>query len=161
MSDNIEKLRNNLTLSSNVNNIEIIPFGLGIENTTATLYIPSDPGGTSLAPQSSKDIMEEITVKRLDDIWKSQGYPKVSFVKMDVEGAEPLVLEGGSKFFQEVKPVICCEVKSQRLKLMGKEPINVFEQLNKWGYEGFVYDENKGMQKYDYKSDGDIIFKVS
>lgn len=50
---------------------------------------PHDPGSSSIAPETPDDDAEQIKIQRLDDIWESQGFPQVGFVKMDIEGCEP------------------------------------------------------------------------
>lgn len=45
----------------------------------------------------------------LDDIWDSYGRPEVSLVKIDVEGAEKLVLEGASALINQCRPAIVME----------------------------------------------------
>jgi FkbM family methyltransferase len=52
-------------------------------------------------------------------------YPKPDFIKIDVEGAEELVLEGMAKTLSEVRPTLYCEVGSDQF-----EAISVRMQSN-------------------------------
>ena len=97
-------------------------------------------GRSSLAPESDIDQTENIRIQRLDDIWEAQGCPQVSLVKMDVEGSEPIIIKGGTKFFDRVKPVIICEISGWKLKAMGKNKDDIWFPLQSWGYEGWVWD---------------------
>jgi FkbM family methyltransferase len=58
-----------------------------------------------------------VSVMTLDTWWDLNQKPKIHVVKMDVEGAELLVLQGGEKFFAECKPVIYFELSNFNLKV--------------------------------------------
>jgi hypothetical protein len=47
---------------------------------------------------------------RLDDYCRGEGMPHPDFLKLDVEGEEPAVLEGGRESIASRRPVILCEV---------------------------------------------------
>lgn len=116
-----------------------MPFALGDAETQATLYIPEDARRSALAAESSLDARESIQVKRLDEVWKEQGRPAVSFVKMDIEGAEPLALRGGRNFFESVRPVTCCEINPGKLRNMGFAPRDVLEIFSDLRYRALVW----------------------
>ena len=42
----------------------------------------------------------DVPVRTLDDVWMELGRPKIGFAKIDVEGFEPMVLQGGTEFFE-------------------------------------------------------------
>lgn len=134
LSKNIELLKENIKISDCPNSIEIVPVGLGEQESTCKIYLPTDPGRAALAPESINDQSEDIEIKRLDNIWESQGFPTVGFCKIDVEGSEPLVLKGGSRFFSEVRPIICCEINKFKLKKMQQKPKNIFDIFQSWDY---------------------------
>jgi len=134
LSNNIKLLKENIKLSDCSNSIEIVPVGLGEQESTCKIYLPTDPGRAALAPESINDQSEDIEIKRLDNIWESQGFPNVGFCKIDVEGSEPLVLTGGSRFFSEVRPIVCCEINKFKLKKMQQKPENIFEIFQLWDY---------------------------
>jgi hypothetical protein len=43
---------------------------------------------------------------RIDDLVDSLGQPSPDFVKMDIEGAEPEALRGGSSFIKDRRPLL-------------------------------------------------------
>jgi len=45
----------------------------------------------------------------LDDLLKELGYEKIDFIKIDVQGFEGLVIEGGGKIIEKNKPIIFFE----------------------------------------------------
>lgn len=142
-SKNLRDLTENAALSG-LTNIRVMPFALGDSDTEATLYIPGDAGRSALAAESSLDARESIVVKRLDDVWKEQGCPAVSFVKMDVEGAEPLVLRGGRAFFESARPVTCCEINPGKLRNMGFVPHDVYQIFLSLRYRVLVWSHEAG-----------------
>lgn len=140
LTRNLRQLRKNIELSKH-SNITVTPTALGAKEDRVKIYTPGDPGRTSLAPEGGDDEVEEVSLKRLDDIWAELNRPKISFIKMDVEGSEPFVIEGGREFLRQCKPVIELEINSAKLKNLGKTPADIFNPLLELGYEAFKLDE--------------------
>jgi len=49
---------------------------------------------------------------RLDDLAQGGGWGRVAFMKIDVEGAEHLVLEGATEVLRRDRPLLCMEIHS-------------------------------------------------
>ena len=142
LTRNIRALEENIALSRATNTC-VLPFALGRVDESATLYVPDDVGRSALAPESASDERESVRVRRLDDIWAEQGRPRVGFVKMDVEGAEPLVLDGGREFFAAIRPVTCCELNPGKLRNMGFVPADVLNAFAAWRYDVLAWSDRK------------------
>ncbi len=69
--------------------------------------------------------------------------PSVDFVKIDVEGAELMVLRGGLKTINRFHPVIFCEVEAQWYRRYGFEFEDVLHLLEGVGYRCFVFENGK------------------
>jgi len=138
LSTSARALAANAALSG-LANIEVMPFALGDTDGHATLHIPGDAGRSSLAPESPADAAERVRVRRLDDVWEEQRRPAVSFVKMDVEGAEPMILRGAQAFFTTVRPVTCCEINPGKLRNMGFEARDVLDAFASWDYRALTW----------------------
>jgi len=94
----------------------IIPqfFGLGDKNENKNFIVPNDydvnanPGGLSFLNQNldenSKN--ENSEIKRLDDL----SIDNISVIKIDVEGYELEVFEGGKDTIQKNRPIIIIEI---------------------------------------------------
>ncbi len=79
----------------------------------------------------------EVNTKIIDDI---DFLNEVSFIKIDVEGHEKEVIEGGIDTIKKNKPKLLVEIEEQYTKKSVQETINY---INSIGYNSFVYaDEN-------------------
>jgi|GEM_PF-596391 len=58
----------------------------------------------------------KVGMDTLDNCWESTGNSFIKVVKIDVEGAELLVLKGGSKFIKRCRPTIFLEINKYNLK---------------------------------------------
>jgi FkbM family methyltransferase len=71
----------------------------------------------------------------MDDLVSDCALPKPQFVKIDVEGAELLVLMGARRLLEADAPVIHLEVFAPWLKPFGATPDDVLGLLRRLGYE--------------------------
>jgi len=77
-----------------------------------------------------------IQSKRIDDIdFKN----KISFIKIDVEGHEKQVIEGGIKTIQKNKPILLVEIEEKYTK---KNVSDTIDFINSLGYKSFFFDNN-------------------
>jgi FkbM family methyltransferase len=54
---------------------------------------------------------------------------RISFIKMDIEGAEPLVISGAADFLREHSPKMLIEFAPAHLKLLGRDPNAMLREL--------------------------------
>jgi len=81
---------------------------------------------------------EKLDVKTLDSL----DLPGLDYMKIDVEGAEGLVIQGGQETIKKFKPVICFEHNHTTLDPRDVELEHVptpFAELVKLGYKTFQY----------------------
>lgn len=72
------------------------------------------------------------------DEWVGQDVGRVTFLKIDTEGAELHVLHGAARLLQEFRPIIQCEV-AEWIRRFDQRPGDVFEYLRPLGYQAFLY----------------------
>ncbi len=65
----------------------------------------------SIEINNDRSIGEAVTLTTLDIITKEQDMKDVSFIKIDAEGAEPSIIDGGKAFFTQQSPLVMLEVK--------------------------------------------------
>ena len=76
-----------------------------------------------------------VPIRTLDDLVTGAGLDAVSLVKVDVEGAEPLVLRGASGTLRR-RPVVVCEFFPLLLRgNFGSDPSDFLKQLRSLGYD--------------------------
>lgn len=73
---------------------------------------------------------ERVQIKTLD----SYKIENVSVIKIDVQGYEPFVLDGGRETILRNKPYIFIEIEPPQLEIYGFSPDDVFCRLEKLGY---------------------------
>lgn len=151
MEQNINLLRQSLCLPENIQSgvskrITLFSHGLGKKEETCIIYSGKFNFGDGHVKcvekesdlQIPKDhwIRGRIPVRRLDDVISiaEQGMNVVA-VKMDVEGYEPNVLEGGTRFFLESDiPFILTEFVPEYMKDKGGDPDEMKRQFASAGY---------------------------
>ncbi len=57
---------------------------------------------------------------------------KIDFIKIDVQGAEELVMKGAGRLIEENKPAIAMELEPARLRNMGTEALQLLRSFEKW-----------------------------
>ena len=93
-SENRKLLKNNLKFNKFENKAEIFPFAIAHKNTTGELYIPENNCGRSnmLFKKGKAENIDLRNYKIFDEI-NCNFDIKNLFVKIDVEGFEPIVIE--------------------------------------------------------------------
>jgi FkbM family methyltransferase len=114
---NVDALSRNLTLNSLISTITIFPVALGDKVGTVSMLRDNNFGGSTgnakiVLDAETSTATHEVNVELLDNIWRESGSPRVSFIKIDVEGYEYQVLKGGQELIRNCRPVIYGEFHS-------------------------------------------------
>lgn len=121
---NVTRLRDNLSLNS-VGNVRVIEAVAGERDEVVQLQVADDRAYNSVVGIEGGHVVVETTaVKsvRLDRVWDDLGRPAVSFMKIDVEGAEPSVLRGARAMITSTHPSLLMEANGEaRLALLCSE----------------------------------------
>jgi FkbM family methyltransferase len=95
-------------------NLEVLNVGLGDKDETQTItFAESNRSGGFISDTtsiSSGHITETVVLKTLDNLILSNTIEPPSFLKIDVEGFELKVLQGGNTFLRETKPTVVLEL---------------------------------------------------
>ena len=124
---------------NNIDNVEFYNYGLGSEAETLSFSTNHDGGATVVEGKRTKNnaLLQyidkyDIEVVGLDSIIKE----KIDLIKMDVEGFEFEVLEGGKETIEKYKPVIVIEVfKKNKIRL------NEWCKINNYMVESLKADD--------------------
>ena len=99
---------------SGLKNIELNNLGLGSEPGQSEItYASSNRSGAFVSDKtraSAGHVTETILIKRLDDVVAELNIPRIDFIKIDVEGFEQHVLDGGKKVITAFMPVVVLEL---------------------------------------------------
>lgn len=87
-------------------------------------------------------LCEAVPIMPLDALLAEEGVEDVHLVKMDVEGAEAMVLSGAAHLFETVRPVWYVEIDDSRAASFGSSAADLFAKFIEGGYRAFVFDEN-------------------
>lgn len=99
------------------------------------------PDGSSVAPRNSA----EVAACTLDRFCTEQKIARINFLKVDVEGFELAVFQGGQGILQEHRvDHICFEISKAPLRGAGLESRQVFEALEAYGYLSYSLDRETG-----------------
>lgn len=107
-------------------NVELYPCALGKEHK----YVEMEPGVASTGDtRIDRKKGGEIEMRRLDDVITEP----VDFIKMDCEGFEYFIVQGGKDLIQASKPVMVVEQKRGHGKHYGLKDDQAITLLKEWG----------------------------
>ena len=122
-------------LTANINRanqsvIEVFHYALGEREGSCTFVLSKVLGWSSRFPNElAKTAIEEtveVKVNSLDELIARKEITidanRLSFIKLDAEGSEPLILKGMSSLFASAKPILFMEVNYDSLAAAGCSP---------------------------------------
>jgi FkbM family methyltransferase len=131
--DNRARLLRNIQQNNLTHRVTVHPQALSDHSGLATIYFPAlsataNHGCSSLYPANAQSSHgTQVTTARLDQALK-QAHPRL--IKMDVEGAEPLVVSGMTDLLQcRNPPDIIAEYNPQQSKIAGFTPWEFIDRL--------------------------------
>ncbi len=152
---NFSLLQQNLT-KNGASNVEAHRIALSNGRGTASLFLSgaANCGKPSLSQLNSLTLLQEnltsddatpfvvVKTERLEQILEERSLDHVDVLKMDVEGAEALVLEGAEPLLSGAYPMrIFMEFWPLGMTRLGADPTEVLESLGKAGFRLQVIDE--------------------
>ena len=103
------RLRQNLS-NNGVENVTIEQVAVANQEGSITFHESDQPtlsSATRIPPNHVQSY--DVPVVRVDDVWSRAGRPRVSLLKIDVEGGELAVLQGASELLAAHSPAIMLE----------------------------------------------------
>ena len=123
-----------LQLFGNDSKVEILNFAAGAEPGTATMDVASSDDSSSLLPQTSLQTerfpgtgvshTDEVEVRPLDDVFSSEQLAGPVLLKIDVQGFEIEVLEGGTATLAQIDTIL---VEASFVEFYAGQPL--FDQV--------------------------------
>jgi len=149
----IEKFANMIKMSANENgfkNIYVYTACVGSKDSPKNVIqvdfnLTPNRGGTHLVEKNASIPIyherKEVEVITIDEMFQDK---KIDFIKMDVEGAEPFVIDGAINLLKKHHPTILSEVHREQLQKVSKCTSKEFiKKLENIGYKCYRLKSGK------------------
>ena len=121
------------------NRWQIVSKAVGDEPGWVDFYLSESANGAldGLRNTERAVIVDKVKVEctTIDTIWQEFDQPKVSFIKIDIEGADLLALKGGLACIKQTRPVILMEWNQMNIKPFGFSNKDLLDFVNELRYE--------------------------
>ena len=112
--DNVRNKLEQKIQQNKIVNIEVIPYGLGVENCESDFYAPKEGNtGTGSFIKShaidNNKLYKKLKIINGDSYFNENRISKLDLIKIDVEGYEKFVLKGLQKTICSFRPIILME----------------------------------------------------
>jgi FkbM family methyltransferase len=131
--ESVQRLQTNIA-ASDAGVVKIAPVACSDSESSLDLFVApnSNTGETSLskANASQEGAVEhtyKVRARPLDDIIRESGVARADAIKIDVEGAEYLVLKGSQQTLDRFHPMVLVELVESQLRAMGTSSAQVRE----------------------------------
>lgn len=154
-SHSFKTLLHNLELN-NVHNVHAFHLALTDQEGTVRLHHNSDPSRNSIgAIEDTPMTYEEVTTCTLDKILIEHAIDRIDFIKLDVEGAEELVLRGAEQHLERWRPQVLFEMNGKGTGPLGLSSDGVWKLFSNLGY-GFFSVQEGGQLAPIYSPPGSV-----
>lgn len=148
-SVNFERLKENVSLNK-FSNLRLFNLALGDMQGSSKLYRiePSNPGMNRILIETPEQPVpcEVVNVETLNSLYNQKTFTRVDFIKIDTEGFELKVLQGGRELIRKFRPVMFIEFADINLKAQGSSALLLMTYLQNEGYKLY---EAKDMSPLD------------
>lgn len=128
--------------ANQLNNVEIIDFGLS--NKAQDLEIDIGPSSATLhSPEGFDKVIdnEKISLTTLDTFVRERALDKIDFIKVDIDGHEPLFFEGAWEALEKYAPIVIFEVSHLHYLEAGVAAWDFYDLVRSKGFK-FYYEED-------------------
>ncbi|MFN6339188.1 MAG: FkbM family methyltransferase [Cyanobacteriota bacterium] len=132
----MEILQRNVALNSLGDRVRVYNHGLSNMNGSCDFFIAPEHGvNASLMNVAGRPNAKRVvsTILKLDE-WTTNQAAKPDYIKIDVEGAELLVLQGGQETLAEHRPRVFAELLRKWSAPFGYHPNDVLDLMSSLGY---------------------------
>lgn len=140
----LDRLRTHVERNQYQKIVRIHPLALSNKTGTALINMADDllpnQGMASLVVAGHPDLQRHLEVQTvtLDEFSAAERVERIALIKMDVQGAEPLVLEGARETLKRDMPDLLMEVSPLDLASLGKTSRDLIAQLEGLDYRCYL-----------------------
>lgn len=165
---NAHLLRSSAALNS-LENIEVIESAVGSTDGEVSFSQAIDSAYSSILDSRRKPVerLIRVPITRLDSFLATRSMPAVDFLKIDVEGAEELVIEGSIALMTDPSrrpKLVLMELFDKNLEAFGTNSMAIVNRMKKFGYTPFFVDETASVAAFEearLKSTYNVFFTPS
>jgi len=142
---NYKRLQANVELNA-FSNVVINQAAVSDGGGSVSLYVYDglNSGKHSLSLENASSASVEVRCVTLDDYVLAKTVPAIDVMKIDVEGAEYLVLAGANRLLScDSQPVLFCEVSDPLAAGFHYSSREVKDLLSDYGYQGYTYADGR------------------
>jgi len=85
----------------------------------------------------------KVSAIRFDDYVRDQGITRIDLIKMDIEGAEPFMMQGARESLARFKPALLMEMNRTALDRLGWTPERLWNEFKSLGYVAFQIGQSR------------------
>jgi|SRR5579875_192761 len=148
------RLQRNIDLNGMGNIILTVQCALGNRNEELALHVAEERysglntlGDRYFYSKAQTDDVVNVSVRTLDDYVDEMKLHRLDLIKVDAEGWEARVLEGGAKTLSRYRPTLLIEVVPPLLRASGSSIAELGAALRALGYHFSSLDEGTGEQR--------------
>ena len=121
-----------------------------------SLQSPETGWGKLVAVRKEGQVLQ-INATSLDVWYESVGSPSIRAMKLDAEGSEPFILEGGKQLIARSRPFLIMEFNDQLLREVKRPREMVVNGLRGQGYEIFAIETGKSRASLDLIGSAEVL----
>jgi FkbM family methyltransferase len=156
---NVATLRARVSALSSYDNVRIESLALSNDCGPVEMYMPEEVGAMASFRRHENAVwapFKKVTALKawsetLDGYTARHGTDRLDLLKVDIEGAESLFLDGARKTIERFHPIIVMEVDPFLSSTFGVDPQETFDALRHRGY---------GLQRKISPDGNDYVFRI-
>ncbi len=152
-----ETLKRNIELNG-LRNVTLARAALSDHEGRAKLYLHDDSSRNSLGALAELPHgCEEVQVLTLDNLMVEPNLGRLKAIKMDVEGAEEMVLRGGKDVLAQFRPAVIFEINPGAAMQLNLSPTGAWDILARLGYHFYRIENGEPRRICGLPSDGNVL----
>ena len=133
---NLRRLEQAIALNALLN-VQVSSIALGDGSRSVDMWLKSeqtgaDSGTAAVVPVGTGHLT--VSMRTLDEWAANTGLHRLDFIKLDVEGAEFLVLVGATSVLKRFRPLILAEFDDYWMTTHGKSAVDIARWAEDWHY---------------------------
>lgn len=139
-------------------NVRVFHAAVSDQEGVTRFYHNNDaPNSYSLGAANDNTEFEEIETLTLEKVFEQEKIKRFDLMKIDVEGAEELVLQGAKSLIEQMQPEIIFEVSGKGAERLGLSQDGAWNFLQELGYSFFAVEENGNLRPLASPELGNIV----